>query len=255
MGWIVEPTPGMFRLGPYVCQEFRTDTISEPTNVVDAMNRPAFWSMDGQYFILSMSRNWRFMNLNLKLHPTTEFTPTRSLFVHCNVGTSSTVGNQVNDLLREIKYRTHETTDFEPQHIQYLPVRSKLMEIVETRVTETNGDLVAFGTGQILLTLHFKKGWSTSTQGEKTECPFSWRCRVMPTDENFLKIKPIRSRFVYLIPCIYPAINGKWAWALFRCRIRKSTCTIWSRKETTWWGSNGSRPFPPQSIMTVTSRP
>ena len=158
MGWIVEPTPGTFRLGPYVCQEFRTDTIPEPTNVVDAMNRPAFWSMDGQYFILSMSRNWRFVNLNLKFHPTTEFTPSRSLFVHCNVGTSSTVGNQVNDLLREIKYRTHETTHFEPQHIQYLPVRSKLMEIVETQVTETNGDLVAFGTGQILLTLHFKKG-------------------------------------------------------------------------------------------------
>ena len=158
MGWIVEPTPGTFHLGPYVCQEFRTDTIPLPTDVLDPMNRPAFWSVDGQYFILSMSCNWRFVNLNWKFHPTTEFTPTRSLFVHCNVGTSSMVGNQVTDVLREIKYRTHEATHFEPQHIQYLPVRSKLMEIVETQVTETNGDLVAFGKGQTLLTLHFKKG-------------------------------------------------------------------------------------------------
>ena len=87
-----------------------------------------------------------------------EFAPTRSLFVHCDAGTSRMVGNQVTDLLREIKYRPHETTRFEPQHIHYLPVRSKLMEIIETQVTETNGDLVAFDKGQTLLTLHFKKG-------------------------------------------------------------------------------------------------
>ena len=55
MGWIVEPTPGTFRLGLYVCQEFRTDTIPEPTDVLDARNQPAFWSVDGQYFLLSMS--------------------------------------------------------------------------------------------------------------------------------------------------------------------------------------------------------
>ena len=60
--------------------------------------------------------------------------------------------------LREIKYRTHETTYFEPQHIHYLPVRSKLMEIIETQVRETNGDPVAFAKCQTLLTLHFKKG-------------------------------------------------------------------------------------------------
>ena len=158
MGWIVEPTPGTFRLGPYVSQEFRTDTIPTPTDALGARNRPAFWSVDGQYFLLSMSCNWRFVNLNAKFHPTTEFTPTRSLFVHCDVGTSRMVGNQVTDLLREIKYRPHETTHFEPQHIHYLPVRSKLMEIFETQVTETNGDLVAFAKAQTLLTLPFKKG-------------------------------------------------------------------------------------------------
>ena len=158
MGWIVEPTPDVFRLGPNIVQEFRTDTIPYPVDVVDALNRPAFWSVDGRYFQLSMSCNWLMVNLNAKFHPTKEFAPTRSLFVHCDAGTSRMVGNQITDLLREIKYRPHEMTHFEPQHIHYVPVRSGLMEIIETHVTETNEDPVAFAKGHTLLTLHFKKG-------------------------------------------------------------------------------------------------
>ena len=68
------------------------------------------------------------------------------------------VGNQVTDLLREIKYQTNKTTYFEPQHIHHLPVGSGLMEIIETQVKETNGDPVAFAKGQTILTLQFKKG-------------------------------------------------------------------------------------------------
>ena len=158
MGWIVEPSPDKFQLGPCVIQEFRSDTIPTPVDVLDARNRPAFWSVDGQYFQVSMSCNWRFVNLNAKFHPTKEFAPTRTLFVHCNVGASRMVGNQVTDVLREIQYQTNKTTHFEPQHIHYLPVRSGLMEIIETHVTETNDDPVAFAKGQTLLTLHFKKG-------------------------------------------------------------------------------------------------
>ena len=158
MGWIVEPTPDMFCLRPWVIQEFRSDTIPTPTDVLDAGNQPTFWSVDGQYFQVSMSCNWRFVNLNAKFHPTTEFAPTLSLFVHCNEGTSRMVGNQVTDVLREIQYQTNKTTHFEPQHIHYLPVRSGLMEIIETHVTEANDDPVAFAKGQSLLTRHFKKG-------------------------------------------------------------------------------------------------
>ena len=47
MGMIVEPTPGTFRLGPCVSQEFRSDTIPTPTDVLDGRNQPAFWSVDG----------------------------------------------------------------------------------------------------------------------------------------------------------------------------------------------------------------
>ena len=51
--------------------------------------------------------------------------------------------------------KTH--THVEPRHIQYVPVRNEVVEIVETQMAETNGDLVQFGEGRPLLTLHFKR--------------------------------------------------------------------------------------------------
>ena len=159
MGWIVEQSPGKFALGPNIVQEFQSDTVPNPVDILDARNQPVFWSADGQYFLMSMSCNWRFVNLNAKFRPTKQFAPERSLFVHCDAGTSRMVGNRVTNVLREINYRADgTTTHFEPQHIHYLPVRSGLMGIVEPHVTETNANPVAFAKGQTLLTLHFKKG-------------------------------------------------------------------------------------------------
>ena len=157
MGWIEEVSTGKFRLGPNLLQEFHSDTIPTPTDVPDADNQPTFWKVDGGYLVLSMTCNWRFVNLNEKFRPSTEFAPTRPLHVYCNVGTSSMVGNRVTDLLREIKYHPQNTTHFEPIHIQYLPVRNELVEIIETQMAEINGDLVQFGEGHTNLTLHFKR--------------------------------------------------------------------------------------------------
>ena len=157
MGWIEEVSTGKFRLGPHLLQEFHSDTIPTPTDVPDANNQPTFWKVDGGYLVLSMTCNWRFVQLNETFRPSTEFTPTRPLHVYCNVGTSSMVGNRVTDLLREIKYHSQNTTHFEPIHIQYLPVRNELVEIVETQTAEINGDLAQFGEGHTILTLHFKR--------------------------------------------------------------------------------------------------
>jgi len=77
--------------------------------------------------------------------------------MYCNVGTSSMVGNRVTDLWREIKYHPKQNTHFEPMHIQYLPVRNELVEIVETQMAEINGDLAQFREGHTILTLHFKR--------------------------------------------------------------------------------------------------
>ena len=38
-------------------------------------------------------------------------------------------------------------------HIQYLPVRNELVEIVETQMAEINGDLSQFGEGHTILNL------------------------------------------------------------------------------------------------------
>jgi len=67
------------------------------------------------------------------------------------------VGNRITDLLREIKYHSRNTVHFEPMHIQYLPVQNERMAIVETQMAEINGDLVQFGEGHTILTLHFKR--------------------------------------------------------------------------------------------------
>ena len=158
MGWIEQVSPGTYRLGPSLLPEFQgMSTIPTPTDVRDAGNKPIFWKVDGEYVKLSLSCPWWFVNVNDKFRLSLEFPSTRPLHVYCNVGTSSMVGNRITDLLREIKYHPQETTHFEPRHIQYVPIRNEVVEIVETQMAETNGDLVKFGEGHTILTLHFKR--------------------------------------------------------------------------------------------------
>ena len=158
MGWIEQVSPGQYRLGPNLLQEFQgISTIPTPTDVRDAANKPLFWKVEGDYVKLSLSCPWRFVNLNQTFRPSLEFPTARPLHVYCDVGTSSMVGGRITDLLREIKYQPQNTTHFEPRHIQYIPVRNEVVEIVETQMAETNGDLVKFGEGHALLTLHFKR--------------------------------------------------------------------------------------------------
>ena len=152
MGWIEEVSPGTYRLGPNLLPELDgMSTIPNPTDV------PNFWKVEGDYVKLSLSCPWRIVNLKDKFRVSSEFPAVRPLHVYCNVGTSSMVGGRITDLLREIKYQPQNTTHFEPRHIQYVPVRNEVVEIVETQMAETNGDLVQFGEGRTLLTLHFKR--------------------------------------------------------------------------------------------------
>ena len=69
------------------------------------------------------------------------------------------MGNQVTDLLRKIQYmrRGRGTTYFKPLHVQYLPLRNEVMEVVETQISETDGQLVRFGKVQANVTLYFKR--------------------------------------------------------------------------------------------------
>ena len=124
-------------------------------------SNPVFWTVRcilPDYLQLSMSCSWRFTNLNVAFRSVVG-EPTRSLHVYSDVAGSSIVGYRVTELLREVKYKREGrgTIYVEPLHIQYIPLRNEMIEIVQTQVAETNGDLVKFGEGNTIVTLHFKK--------------------------------------------------------------------------------------------------
>ena len=75
MGKNLGPEDGMDRrsgstanieLGPNLLQEFHSDTIPIPSDVPGADNKPTFWKVDGTYLVLSVTCNWRFVQLNNK---------------------------------------------------------------------------------------------------------------------------------------------------------------------------------------------
>ena len=162
MGWL-EWQEGLaeYRLGTNIQQEFDQDTIPVLSLVAaDVFHRgqPAFWTVESGLMKLSLFCNWRFLNINLAFQNVIG-SPVRSLMVYSDVGGSSVVGNQITDLLRQVKFRLRGDGSqyFEPVHIQYIPVRKDVIDIIETQVAETTGDLARFGEGNTIVTLHFKK--------------------------------------------------------------------------------------------------
>ena len=157
MGWFKENGD----LGSNLVIEVADDIVPAPPDTFSLSKPNRFWkeSSDGKMMILSMSCIWRFVNLNGSFKNVTDSTK-RSLFVYSDVGGSSMVGNQVTDLLREVNYKREGkgTQYFEPLHIQYIPVRKDLIDIIETQVAETTGQLTKFGEGNTIVTLHFKQG-------------------------------------------------------------------------------------------------
>ena len=97
---------------------------------------------------LSVYCNWRFLNLN-RAFESVIGSSSRSLLVYSNVGGGSVVGNQVTDLLREVNFirKGAGTQYFEPAHIQYIPVRKEVLDIIEVQVAEATGELTTFGAG------------------------------------------------------------------------------------------------------------
>ena len=77
------------------------------------------------------------------------------MYLYSGSSLSMIVDNQVTDLMREVPYSL-EKRHFEPSQIQYLPVRSHSLEIIETQVAEVDGKLVDFSPGVTSVTLHFK---------------------------------------------------------------------------------------------------
>ena len=115
-------------------------------------------SDDDKRLKISLTCNWRFINLN-HLFKTVAGLTKRSLFVYSDVGGSGVVGDQVTDLLREVNYKRERKGSqyFEPLHIQYIPVRKEVLDIIEVQVAETTAPLVKFGESNTIVTLHFTR--------------------------------------------------------------------------------------------------
>ena len=167
MGWIVLSSDhsSAFTLGPNLQQTFLKDQIptmapgSDWNDLTDSAGKPQFWVVNQRYYLnLSMSCSWRFTNLNTAFRSIVG-EPTRTLHVYSDVAGSIMVGNRVTDLFREVMYQRkgHGSAYFEPTHIQYIPLRKEVVDIVEINVAETNGDLTKFGPGNTIVTLHFKR--------------------------------------------------------------------------------------------------
>ena len=166
LGWFIDKGSNNYELGPNLILEIPVGVIPAPVDLPNPSDTK-FWNYAavtdfyGKSTImiqLSMTCNWRFTNLNKVLGMVTK-PNTRSLFLYSDVGSSGVVGNQVTDLLREVSYKRKGKGSqyFEPLHIQYLPVRKETLDIIETQVAETTGDLTQFGPGNTIVTLHFKK--------------------------------------------------------------------------------------------------
>ena len=114
MGWFVEKGGNTYGLGPNLGIEIHDDEIPVPVDT-DPVNE-YYWmvktgpssSIDttqrSEYIQLTMTCNWRFINLNVAFKNVTGTTK-RSLFVYSDVGGRGVVGNQVTDLLCEVNYK------------------------------------------------------------------------------------------------------------------------------------------------------
>ena len=155
MGTLEDGQPG-YVLGPNLRRDFPTHIVPKTVDLVIPANNGdrMFYKIDPDVLHLSCFINWVFMDLDASFERAFGINQ-RSMYLYSNVGRSMVVGNQVTDLLREVPYSL-EKRYFEPNKIQYLPVRSDSLDIIETQVAEVDGKLVEFSPGVTSVTLHFK---------------------------------------------------------------------------------------------------
>ena len=163
MGWIVPhwKNTSTLILGPNLLIKHFTDVIPDGTVGTHDVKEGAykrFWKVDGNSIRLSNQCDWRFINLDAAFKNVLSF-PRYTIFVYSDVAKSSVVGNQVTDMLREVKGERKGEGEqyFEPVHIHYKEVRNDQLDIIHTQVAKKDGTLYPFEGGTTTVTLHFRK--------------------------------------------------------------------------------------------------
>ena len=155
MGSLDDGEPG-YVLGPNLRREFPTHIVPKAVDLVTPVNNGdrMFYKIDPDVLHLSCFVNWVFTDLDASFERAFGANH-RPMYLYSGASRSMVVGNQVTDLLREVPYSS-EKRYFEPNEIQYLPVRSDSLDIIGTQVAEVDGKLVEFSPGVTSVTLHFK---------------------------------------------------------------------------------------------------
>ena len=171
MGWVKTPhadAPNTYELGPNIIMEYlhkggHGSVDLDAGGINEDVWRPGtqtgvYWAVDGGWLKLSFHASWRFTNLDEAFKDLTNH-KSRSLFIYCSAGKSQIVGNKITDLLREVPFSANGLGSqyYEPTQLQYKPVRSNHIDIIEVEVSETDGSLATFEDGVTTLTLHFKR--------------------------------------------------------------------------------------------------
>ena len=152
-----------YLLGPNLRKEFPTHRMPDSKDIPKENDEKLYYKTDDTYLHLSMFVNWVFTDLDRSFDEAFGNRslayyniPKRALNVYSNVGQSVITGDKVADLLRQVPYNPQESM-YEPRHIQYIPLRSDMMDIIEIQVSESDGSLADFDTGDTVVTLHFKQ--------------------------------------------------------------------------------------------------
>lgn len=162
MGWLRGPKNNAYTLGPNLRRLPPYDESEKSYSPLTKteLSGNAVWKVENNLLKLSLRARWHFVNLNVAFRQVVG-EPTRTLHVYTNVNNSTTIGDQVTALLREIRFQQTEqgVVYFEPLHVQYVPCSRRVLEIVEVEVAETDGQPALFDEeGATIITLHFRRG-------------------------------------------------------------------------------------------------
>ena len=147
----------------------KTDGTSGPSTLVayqgndykKADSWARFFTLSGsseKFLEMRASVNWEIRGLNGGWFEKEFVNPTRTLRVDSNANTSTMVGDQVTDVLREVNFDSTKEGQqyFEPKHRQYLQVRQQEYEVMEIALDDLNGVPVKFGPGVTSVVLQFR---------------------------------------------------------------------------------------------------
>ena len=114
----------------------------------------------GYYVRFSRLAEWHFKHLNDTFHGIHSH-PSKAVLVYTNLQQSTVVGNSKVQLLRELvvnRSAEHgEHTYTEPLHLQWIPVSTHNVDIVEVQLADVNGALLQLPKGKSLITLALKQ--------------------------------------------------------------------------------------------------